>query len=98
MGNDSVYVKTKTFDPFPFPSATPQQRQIIGDLAEELDVTRKDVLAEHSDLTLTGLYNLRDKVKAGTPPDMVEQAHRSEERRVGKECVSTCGSRWSRYK
>src|SRR3546814_2010428 len=23
--------------------------------------------------------------------------HRSEERRVGKECVSTCRSRWSRY-
>src|SRR3546814_11262059 len=25
------------------------------------------------------------------------QALRSEERRVGKECVSTCRSRWSRY-
>src|SRR3546814_17898858 len=24
-------------------------------------------------------------------------AYRSEERRVGKECVSTCRSRWSRY-
>src|SRR3546814_5598175 len=24
-------------------------------------------------------------------------AHRSEERRVGKECVSTCRSRWSQY-
>src|SRR3546814_17867671 len=24
-------------------------------------------------------------------------ANRSEERRVGKECVSTCGSRWSPY-
>src|SRR3546814_1046106 len=24
-------------------------------------------------------------------------AHRSEERRVGKECVSTCSSRWSQY-
>src|SRR3546814_17190501 len=24
-------------------------------------------------------------------------ARRSEERRVGKECVSTCGSRWSPY-
>src|SRR3546814_11232678 len=24
-------------------------------------------------------------------------AHRSEARRVGKECVSTCRSRWSRY-
>src|SRR3546814_15760016 len=25
------------------------------------------------------------------------QAHRSEERRVGKECVRTCRSRWSTY-
>src|SRR3546814_15638182 len=24
-------------------------------------------------------------------------SHRSEERRVGKECVSTCRSRWSQY-
>src|SRR3546814_15858349 len=27
----------------------------------------------------------------------MEQALRSEERRVGKECVSTCRSRWSPY-
>src|SRR3546814_8225775 len=26
-----------------------------------------------------------------------EEQHRSEERRVGKECVSTCRSRWSPY-
>src|SRR3546814_15022378 len=26
-----------------------------------------------------------------------EQVQRSEERRVGKECVSTCRSRWSQY-
>src|SRR3546814_7427850 len=29
--------------------------------------------------------------------DDVELAERSEERRVGKECVSTCRSRWSPY-
>src|SRR3546814_12923571 len=29
-------------------------------------------------------------------PD-IERLSRSEERRVGKECVSTCRSRWSRY-
>src|SRR3546814_20729498 len=27
----------------------------------------------------------------------IEFLHRSEERRVGKECVSTCRSRWSPY-
>lgn len=66
VGNDSVYVKTKTFDPFPFPDASPAQRTVIGDLAEELDATRKEVLGAHPDLTLTGLYNLREKLIAGT--------------------------------
>src|SRR3546814_6793973 len=28
---------------------------------------------------------------------VVKEAQRSEERRVGKECVSTCRSRWSPY-
>src|SRR3546814_12572268 len=31
------------------------------------------------------------------PPPVDEAAPRSEERRVGKECVSTCRSRWSPY-
>src|SRR3546814_2120279 len=29
--------------------------------------------------------------------EFVQRAERSEERRVGKECVSTCRSRWSPY-
>src|SRR3546814_6572133 len=35
------------------------------------------------------------RVPAAAPDD--ERQHRSEERRVGKECVSTCRSRWSPY-
>src|SRR3546814_17170200 len=31
------------------------------------------------------------------PPRRTERRPRSEERRVGKECVSTCSSRWSPY-
>src|SRR3546814_17472809 len=31
------------------------------------------------------------------PEDMLSSNWRSEERRVGKECVSTCRSRWSPY-
>src|SRR3546814_11686642 len=31
------------------------------------------------------------------PPGVVARWARSEERRVGKECVSTCRSRWSPY-
>src|SRR3546814_16393389 len=33
----------------------------------------------------------------GVPPKQVSIRIRSEERRVGKECVSTCRSRWSPY-
>ena len=77
VGNDSVYVKTKTFDPFPFPDASDAQKQVIGDLAEELDATRKAVLAEHGDLTLTGLYNLREKLVKGEAFTEAEQDQRT---------------------
>ncbi|MFC3579985.1 class I SAM-dependent DNA methyltransferase [Sphingomonas hylomeconis] len=70
------FTKSQCFDPFPFPDATPEQRTIIGDLAEELDATRKEVLAEHTDLTLTGLYNLREKLRQHGPFTPVEQDQR----------------------
>src|SRR3546814_3889485 len=34
---------------------------------------------------------------AATPPPVRGGRQRSDERRVGKECVSTCRSRWSPY-
>lgn len=76
VGNDPRYNNTLVFDPFPFPDATPAQRAIIGDLAEELDATRKAVLAEHGDLTLTGLYNLREKLVKGEGFSDAEQDQR----------------------
>src|SRR3546814_1766192 len=50
-------------------------------------------------LTLT-VYNVPDLIQAllRTPiADGWASLIRSEERRVGKECVSTCRSRWSTY-
>ena len=64
-GNDSVYVKTKVFDPFPFPDITPAQSERIGALAEELDATRKQALAEVTRLTMTEIYNWRERIAAG---------------------------------
>uniref|UniRef100_UPI003BA8BC40 class I SAM-dependent DNA methyltransferase n=1 Tax=Stappia sp. TaxID=1870903 RepID=UPI003BA8BC40 len=69
VGNDSVYTKTRTFDPFPFPDASDVQKAEIGAIAEELDAHRKRVLAEHEHLTLTGLYNVLERLKAGARPD-----------------------------
>ncbi len=65
VGNDPVYVKTNCFDAFPFPDLTDLQLATLSVLGEELDSTRKTVLTEHPDLTLTGLYNVLEKVKAG---------------------------------
>ena len=67
------FTKSLCFDPFPFPRATPDQRKRIGDLADELDATRREVLADQPDLTLTGLYNLRDRLARGEAFDVVQQ-------------------------
>jgi type I restriction-modification system DNA methylase subunit len=59
-----VYVKTSCFDPFPFPNATEAQRRRIRVIAEELDAHRKSVLADKTkNLTLTGLYNVREAIR-----------------------------------
>jgi len=62
------YLKSRCFETFPFPAATPDQQSRIGDLAEQIDAHRKRVLAEHEDLTLTGLYNVKEKVSRGDTP------------------------------
>lgn len=72
-GNDPVYNNTLCFDPFPFPDPSETIRTTLRDLGEELDATRKTVQAEHPDLTLTGLYNVLEKIRAGTPLDAKDQ-------------------------
>ena len=67
------YSKSQVFDPFPFPDATPEQRATIADLAEELDATRKAALAEVPGLTMTEIYNLREKLRSGATLDLAEQ-------------------------
>jgi hypothetical protein len=62
---DPRYNKSRCFETFPFPVATPAQQARIRDLAEQIDAHRKRVLAAHDELTLTGLYNVLVKVGAG---------------------------------
>ncbi|MDK9698339.1 MAG: hypothetical protein OEL76_18350 [Siculibacillus sp.] len=76
VGNDSVYTKTRTFDPFPFPATDDLRKQRIRGLAEELDAHRKRVLADHPHLTLTGLYNVLERLRAGVAPADLEAAER----------------------
>ena len=70
------FIKSQCFDRFPFPDTTAEQRVVIGNLAEEIDATRKRVLEEHADLTLTGLYNLREKMVQHGPLTAAEQDQR----------------------
>ena len=74
VGNDSVYNKTRCFDPFPFPTATFTQQVRIRELAEALDAHRKRQQAQHPGLTLTNLYNVVEKLRAGQPLTAKEQA------------------------
>ncbi|MEO3997586.1 DNA methyltransferase [Mesorhizobium sp. CAU 1732] len=67
QGNDAVYTKSRCFDPFPFPDPSENLRQQLRAAGEELDALRKKVLAEHPDLTLTGLYNVLEKLRAVAP-------------------------------
>ena len=61
------YNKTRCFDPFPFPHTTPEQKQKIRELGERLDAHRKRVQSQHADVTITGMYNLLEKLRSGKP-------------------------------
>ncbi|MEC8628912.1 MAG: DNA methyltransferase [Pseudomonadota bacterium] len=63
VGNDPVYAKTKTFDPFP--DLTDDQRTCLRALGDELDAHRKRQQAAHPKLTLTSMYNVLEKLRAG---------------------------------
>jgi len=67
VGNDPTYVKSASFEAFPFPTPTPEQQTRIRDLAEQLDAHRKRQQAQHPTLTLTGMYNVLQKIRAFEP-------------------------------
>jgi hypothetical protein len=67
VGNDPRYNNSVCFDPFPFPDSTSEQKQKIRDLGERLDAHRKRVQAQHPDVTITGMYNLLEKMRSGEP-------------------------------
>ncbi|OYY67626.1 class I SAM-dependent DNA methyltransferase [Sphingomonas sp. 28-63-12] len=59
------YNKQRCFDPFPFPANCPEPLKArIRAEAESLDGLRKQVLERHHDLTLTGLYNVLEALRA----------------------------------
>ena len=86
-GNDPIYVKTRTFDPFPFPAlltdpapdaAGRASLERLRELGERLDALRAERLGAHRDLTMTGLYNRlerrREALAGGAPLTEAERA------------------------
>ena len=69
IGNDPRYIKSTCFETFPFPAddtgLTPELADRIRALAEQLDAHRKARQAAHEAVTLTGLYNVLDKLRRG---------------------------------
>lgn len=65
VGNDPRYNKTRCFETYPFPHLTLESRETIGNIAEEIDALRKRQQESHPEVTLTGVYNVLEKLRAG---------------------------------
>ena len=68
VGNDPVYQHTDTFNSFPFPGCIndetrPKIREVLSDLGERLDTHRKSVIEKYHFLTMTGIYNVLERVR-----------------------------------
>ncbi len=73
VGNDPRYNKTRCFETFPFPVTDDATKKRIGDLAEQLDAHRKRQQEKHPTLTMTGMYNVLEKLRAGESLTSKEQ-------------------------
>ena len=73
VGNDPTWTNSTCFLPFPFPIPTEEQKLHIRSIAEELDGHRKRQQEENPKLTLTGMYNVLEKLRSGEPLKEKEQ-------------------------
>ncbi|MGB3524692.1 MAG: DNA methyltransferase [Flavobacteriales bacterium] len=64
VGNDSNYNHSECFVKFPFPACSAAQQEQIRALGEQLDAHRKRQQALHPELTMTGMYNVLERVRA----------------------------------
>ena len=65
VGNDPTYNHSQCFTTFPFPVLGFAAAAKIRDIAEQIDAHRKRQQAAHPSLTLTGMYNVLEKMRAG---------------------------------
>lgn len=74
VGNDPRYNKTRCFDPFPFPDCDEAARSRVRELGEQLDAHRKRQQSLHPRLTVTEMYNVLERLRAGVALDERERA------------------------
>lgn len=74
VGNDPRYNKSVCLDPYPFPDPSPNLRQRIAVIAEQLDRHRTDALARDESVTMTGMYNVVEKLRSGEALTIKERA------------------------
>ena len=75
MGNDPRNDKSRCFEPFPFPALDEGELKLrIRDLGERLDAQRKRQQELYPDLTLTGIYNVLEKLRSGVALDAKDKA------------------------
>ncbi len=65
VGNDSNYNHSDCFAKFPFPACDAAQQTRIREIGEQLDAHRKRQQGLHPKLTLTDMYNVLEKLRAG---------------------------------
>ncbi len=65
IGNDPRYNNSLCFDSFPFPEPSQNVRHTIEEIATQLNSHRKRQQELHRDLTMTGMYNVLEKLRSG---------------------------------
>jgi hypothetical protein len=73
VGNDPRYNKTRCFETFPFPDPPESLKSEIRTLGEDLDAHRKQRQALHPTLTMTGMYNVLERLRRDEPLDPKER-------------------------
>jgi hypothetical protein len=65
IGNDPTYNNSRCFDAFPFPQIQPSRGENLGRIALRIDQLRGEALSRHERVTMTGIYNVIEKLHSG---------------------------------
>jgi hypothetical protein len=82
VGNDPRYNNRVCFDAFPFPAPDRSIRKRLGEVAGQLNEHRASSISRESRVTMTGIYNVLEKLRSG-------DALTSSERRIHD--LAACG-------